>query len=108
MIHTSVQMQSLSFLFIIVLETFNKGFILLLKSLDPTGTVRIIENSLSGEEEVNNSLFTENDIATVQSGFVQSWYAEHGSDLVFTILISVLLTNWSEVKKMITFTFSQW
>ena len=99
-------MQSLSFLFIIVLETFNKGFILLLKSLDPTGTVRIIENSLSGEEDVNGSLFTEDDIGTVQAGFVQPWYAEHGADLVFTILISVLLTNWSEVKKMITFTFS--
>ena len=96
MIHTSVKLQSVNFLFIIVLETFNKGFILLLKSLDVTGTVRIIEHWLAGEK-TESSLFTGEDIEKFTDGFVQPWYAESGADLVFTILVSILLTNWDEV-----------
>ena len=50
MIHTTVKQQIVSYVFILILETFNKGVIILLSSLDPTGIVRIIESGVSGEE----------------------------------------------------------
>ena len=93
--------------FILILETFNKGIVLLLKSLDPTGSARIIEQAINNELE-NTRLFSTEDLQRAKEGFTFEWYNDHGANLVNVILLSTLLSNWEDISVYLTSSFSRW
>jgi hypothetical protein len=107
MLHKTVNQQVSVFYFILILETFNKGIVLLLKSLDPTGSSRLIEEAIMGSLE-NSELFSEEDIRRAREGFTFDWYDDHGANLVLVILMSTLLSNWDDISVYLSSSFSRW
>ena len=79
---------------------------MLLKSLDFTGSARIIEGFVNGDLE-NPRPFQSEDIELAKEGFTFEWYDNHGSNLVNVILLSSVLTNIDEIKVFLTCMFDR-
>ena len=84
--HTSLERNMQSFSYIMFLETFNMGFIMVIIGFDITGVYKLI---------------TWDDSTDGIQGFNYDWYNAIGSGLSFTIFVSAFVSNIEDLKNIV-------